>query len=202
MDSYSILLLEASRRETNMSFKLSKSKEGFIYFVTAKICGGKYIFLRPQYASIILNSLKWLRENKKIRLYAFVIMPNHIHFLARALDNFTILEICRCFESFTAHEILKLLVKEDKKYLIDFFKKEAEGLKDRVHKIWQDIQAKECSREDFVLQKFKYIHNNPINKGWELVKDRMEYKYSSSIFYDSNFERKSIIEVDNLFDYL
>ena len=185
-----------------MTFKLSKSKEGFIYFITAKITSGKHLFSLNQYTQIILDSLKWLRKNKRIRLYAFVIMPNHIHFLARVLGEFTAYDICHSFESFTAHEILKLLNKDKKEDLIDFFKDKATNLKDRSHKIWQDIQAKECSQEDFILQKFKYIHNNPVSKGWELVKDRKDYKYSSAIFYDSDFKQECIIKIDNLFDYL
>jgi hypothetical protein len=32
-------------------------------------------------------------------------------------------------------------------------------------------------------QKLEYIHNNPINKKWNLVNERDEYTFSSSKYY-------------------
>lgn len=45
-------------------------------------------------------------------------------------------------------------------------------------------------------QKIEYIHNNPVNKGWKLVKNRTNYKYSSVCFYDKR--QKPIIEINDI----
>ncbi len=172
------------------------------YFVTAKIEGGKHLFTDTNYAKVILQSLKFLRDRERIMLFAFVIMPNHVHCLFKPLKEWSANQICTDFEKFTAHQILKLLKVNHQNSLLDFFANQAKGFEDRDHKIWQNVQAKNCYSEKFLNQKIKYIHNNPINKGWQLVKDRREYPYSSAIFYDSDYKIQPIIEVDNLWNYL
>lgn len=64
------------------------------------------------------------------------------------------------------------------------------------HKIWQNIQAKNIFSLGVLEQKMEYIHSNPCNKKWHLVKDRADYQYSSACYYDRG--KKPIIEIDNL----
>ena len=184
-----------------MTFKLSKDKLSGMYFVTARIVGGKCIFYNKKYLNIILNSLNWFIENKKIKLFAFVIMPNHFHLLLITTKENSIYSICHSLESFTAHEILRIAKQNNHYNLIKYFNLQAENFKDRSHKIWQDIQAKNCYSEDFVRQKLEYIHNNPVAKKWNLVKYRNNYKYSSAGYYDSDLKQKSILKVEYLWNY-
>lgn len=182
-----------------MTFKIVNQPNN-LYFVTSKICGGKKIFLYPEYANIILNSWKFLRKEKRIRLYAFTVMPNHIHFIMKPCKNWTASQICFDLEKFTAHKILEKLRKNKEIELIGYFKNRAKDIKDRKHKIWQDIQAKNIESEEFLIQKMEYIHSNANRKGWNLVKDRADYKYSSACYYDKGI--KLIIEIDDLNEIL
>ena len=175
--------------------------EGHFYFVTAKISGGKNIFYKQKYCKIILDCLDWLRKEKRMRLFAFVVMPNHVHFIIEPLGKFTINEICHAFESFTAHKILSTIKKEPAdKELLKFFTDNAVNLDDRKHKIWQNLLAKNIYSQKFLEQKFEYIHNNPTVKGYELAQERSDYQYSSACLYDRG--DKSIIEIDDINDYL
>jgi putative transposase len=79
-----------------------------LFFVTASIIQWQHLFIRPQYADIILNSLTWLQQQKRILLFAFVIMPSHLHAIIKP-EGATIAESLQQFGSFTAHEILKKL---------------------------------------------------------------------------------------------
>jgi putative transposase len=36
---------------------------------------------------VVINSWKYLVENKKIKIYAYVIMPNHIHLIWKMLNT-------------------------------------------------------------------------------------------------------------------
>jgi len=184
-----------------MNFKINNQLNN-LYFVTSKICGGKRVFFDSQYAYLILDSWKFLRKEKRIKLYAFTVMPNHVHFIMKPCKNWTASQICFDFESYTAHEILKKLKKDNKDYLIDYFQKEANKLKlkDRKHKIWQDLQAKNIESEGFLIQKIEYIHSNACRKGWNLVDNRADYEYSSACFYDKGI--KPIIEIDDLNEVL
>ena len=153
-----------------------------LYFVTASIIEWKHIFTAPEYANIIMNSLKWLQRQKRILLFAFVIMPSHLHVILKP-QNALISDILQQFGSFTSHEILQRLRAENQKELLAIFHR---GRRDRRHKhsIWQDIQAKNIYSMDFLEQKMEYIHENPVAKDWHLAKDRADYVYSSAGYYD------------------
>src|SRR5262245_32363548 len=79
-----------------------------LYFVTASIIGLKHLFITDEFAKIPLSSLAWLQQQKRILLFAFVIMPSHLHTILKPENN-TVGEIIQQFGSYTAHEILKEL---------------------------------------------------------------------------------------------
>ena len=57
-----------------------------LYFVTSSIAGHKHLLHIPEYAQIILDSLSFLRREKEMKLYDFVIMPNQFHLIDKLLD--------------------------------------------------------------------------------------------------------------------
>jgi putative transposase len=169
-----------------------------LYFITASIVGWKPLFSEIEHAEIVLNSLAWLRQEKRMSLFAFVLMPTHLHSIVLPLDR-PIGNLLQNFGSFTAHKILQKLREENRKDLLDFFHAQRRN-NSQEHGIWQDIQAKNIYTEKFLFQKMEYIHQNPVAKEWNLVQDRAEYKYSSACFYDRN--QQPIIDIDNIRDLL
>jgi putative transposase len=169
-----------------------------IYFVTASICGWKQLFVESAYAEIILNSLAWLRKEKRMTLYAFVLMPSHLHAVVMPVDR-SIGDLLQEFASFTAHAILHQLRSDNRQELLKFFHEQRRD-KRHEHGIWQDIQAKNIFSGKFLAQKMEYIHQNPVAKEWKFVQDRADYKYSSACFYDD--DRKPIIEIDDVRELL
>jgi len=169
-----------------------------LYFITASIIEWKPLFITPEYATIPLNSLAWLQQQKRILLFAFVIMPTHLHTILKP-ESDTIGEVVQQFGSFTAHEILKKLRKDNQEDLLDSFQKKKRDQR-HEHSIWQDIQAKNIYSMDFLQQKMEYIHQNPIAKEWKLVEDRADYLYSSAGYYD--YGRKPIIEITDIHEWL
>lgn len=169
-----------------------------LYFITASIVDWKQLFITSEYASIPLNSFTWMQEQKRILLFAFVIMPTHLHAVIKP-ENAPIEDILQQFGSFTAHEILKRLQENHQKELLDVFH-QARRDKRHEHSIWQDIQAKNIYSTDFLWQKMEYIHQNPTAKDWKLVKDRADYVYSSAGYYD--YERKPIIPITDINKWL
>ena len=59
---------------------------GHVYFYTATILKWQNLLKPDKYKDIIISSLKYLVDNKKIEVYAFVIMPNHIHIIWKMLE--------------------------------------------------------------------------------------------------------------------
>ncbi|MEO7839801.1 MAG: hypothetical protein ABIU06_10660 [Anaerolineales bacterium] len=167
-------------------------------FVTASISGWKHLFIEPTYAQIVLDSLSWMQKEKRILLFAFVIMPSHIH-LALKPESDMIGNTLQQIGSFTAHAILNELRKDGKQDLLDFFNQQKRDARHQ-HSIWQDIQASNIYSSDFLFQKMEYIHSNPVSKDWRLVKNRADYKYSSACFYDNGIE--PVIQITNVNEWL
>ena len=172
----------------------SHQDSSHLYFITATLCGWKNLFTELGYAHIVLESLAWLRREGRMALYAFVLMPSHLHFLAMPRER-TIGELLQNFGSFTAHAILKQLRQEKREELIQFFHKHRRDARHQ-HSIWQDMQAKNVYSREFLIQKLEYIHNNPVDTDGHPVEDRADYKFSSACFYDRG--SNPVIEVDDV----
>jgi putative transposase len=171
---------------------------GHLYFITASVCGWKQLFTEPSYAEIVLNSLAWLRKENRMKLYAYVLMPSHLHTISQPVDR-SIGELLQNFASFTAHALLHQLESDHRQGLLTFFHDQRRDIR-AEHSLWQDVQAKNIYSKKFLIQKMEYIHQNPVSKEWKLVKDRAEYKYSSACFYDE--DQQPIIDVDDIRDLL
>ena len=180
-----------------MTFK-SLQDESHLFFITASICGWKPILLDGKYSKIILEALSTYRKNSNILLFAFVIMPTHLHAIIKPLDS-TIGSFLRRFGSFTAHKIIDELKESKEVDLLNFFHDSKRESKVN-YSIWQDIQAKNIYSQNFLEQKLEYIHNNPLSEKWRLVKDKADYSLSSARKYDR--EETPIIEVNDIRDYL
>ena len=55
-------------------------------FFTSTILYWQNLLSYPETKQIIIDSLKHLTINKKVKIYGYVIMPNHIHLLIEVLN--------------------------------------------------------------------------------------------------------------------
>jgi putative transposase len=164
---------------------MNNKKEAIIteypQFVTATILEWKKLLKPDKYKEIVIGSLKYLVENKRIKLYAFVIMDNHIHLIWQMLGGIIPEDVQRDFLKYTAQIIKKDLVKNHPLVLEQF----KVGAKDRQYQFWERNALSIELRTDKVFkQKLDYIHYNPVKAG--LCNLPEEYKYSSASFYELN----------------
>jgi putative transposase len=71
---------------TQQRKRKSHIEEGQIYFWTATINGWKQLLNNDEFKQVIIESLQHLSEKGKIDVFAFVIMPNHIHLIWRIIE--------------------------------------------------------------------------------------------------------------------
>ena len=93
------------------------------HFITCTILNWIPIFTRTQTVNIILDSLKYLQKEDKLKLYAYVILENHLHLLVSSNDIGLSMQK---FKSFTAKEILQYLKQENAQTILkqlSFYKK-------------------------------------------------------------------------------
>jgi putative transposase len=76
------------------------------YFHTCTVVGWLPVFTRPETADIVLESLLYLQSNEDFKLYGYVIMENHLHFVCQSGKQTN--HIMR-FKSFTARKIIDYL---------------------------------------------------------------------------------------------
>jgi len=59
----------------------------YFYFVTTKAVDYLDLFQRDVIKRIILDSFDCFRLRKQLKLYSFVIMPNHMHFIGQFTED-------------------------------------------------------------------------------------------------------------------
>ena len=154
-----------------------------VYFWTDTIKDWKHLLKQDKYKQVIVDSLRELVNREKIVVYAFVIMPNHIHLIWKLIDRNGKEMAHASFNKFTAHQIIEDLTKHHYKVLSLFEVAEME----RKHRIWQsDPLAILMDTRQKVEQKINYIHNNPLNERWNLADRPENYYWSSANFYETN----------------
>ena len=166
-----------------------------MHFLTLTVIEWIDIFTKPEYFHIIIESFKYCRENKWLKLYEYVIMANHIHFIAKAKEGHKLSQIISDFKKYTTREILKLLEKDNRRYILNLIKNSFAKKKGNEKQIWQRENYPEVIiSEKFLRQKIRYIYNNPVKK--EYVKNSEDWLRSSA--RNRTLNDNSVIELDSL----
>jgi REP element-mobilizing transposase RayT len=76
--------------------------------------------LKDEYKNVIINSLSYLSESGKIDVFAFVIMPNHIHLIWRIKEMNGKETSQGAFLKYTAHEFKKMLKTDKENHLASY----------------------------------------------------------------------------------
>ncbi len=150
------------------------------HFMTLTICGWQPIFTQPETVQIILDSWIYLQKEGDFKLYGYVILENHIHFVAQSEDMQKDLQR---FKSYTARQIIDYLKAKNIKLILQqlaFYKKAHKSESD--YQLWQEGSHPQLiESEDVLRQKLDYMHNNPVKRGYI---DRPEHwRYSSARDY-------------------
>jgi putative transposase len=170
------------------------------HFLTFTICGWIDLFSRQVYRDIVLNAFRFNQKNDQLVLYAYVIMSNHIHLIARANEKQkkTLSDIVRDFKKFTHNKMLPVIESETesrRQWMVHQFNYYGSiNPNNQSKQIWtNDNNPEECFTKDFITTKVNYIHENPVRAG--IVSKPEDYVYSSAANYAG---MKGIIEVELL----
>jgi len=127
----------------------------------------------PDIASLLEESIFFGYAERYI-LDAYVIMPDHAHLLFTPLHGWTLAKIQQGLKGFTSWEI--------------------NGVLGRRGRFWQDESFDHLIRDEVDwLDKFTYIHNNPVKAG--LVERPEDYPFSSLVTLHSRGRMESLLRV-------
>jgi len=188
-----------------MSEKYKIREKDHAYFLTMTIVGWIDLFTRPNHKLLIVNALKYCQQNKGLELYAYCIMPSHLHLIAKAVGEDTLSEIIRDFKKYTSKRIIEQIYEypeSRRDWIIDYFKQAAEKIKrNKNYKVWQDgNHPEDIFSSKFFYEKLDYIHENPVK---ELIVEHPEdYLFSSARNYsDLDSYLDIVIESRRLISY-
>jgi putative transposase len=159
-----------------------------LYFISFAVVHWIDVFVRKEYKDIVLESWRFCQREKDLEIYAWCIMPSHVHMIigsaGRPMDK-----IVGEMKSFTSRSLRKAIAEhpgESRREWMVKLMQEA-GAKNGNNRDWQFWQQHnkpiELLTQEMFHQKMEYIHRNPVEAGF--VAHEEDYLYSSAgDFYD------------------
>ncbi len=140
-----------------------------VYHVIIR-CNNKQMFLKPEWVKLLLlESFGRYQERLGFKVYAYVVMDNHLHILLQSQGMNSLSVVMQ-------------------KVLLSFSHRYRERNKYVGH-FWQGRYKSVAVITDIGMREvLGYIHDNPVKAG--LVKDAGEYVYSSLYAYAQQSNRK------------
>ena len=152
-------------------------------FFTATNLEWKKLLQPDKYKDIVISSMRFLVKDKRVKIFSFVIMENHIHLIWQMMPDNNPAAVQRDFLKYTAQRIRKDLQNNHLEVLAHF-KVDA---KDREYQFWErNALSVELRNHSVFIQKLEYIHWNPVKA--KLCKLPENYKYSSALFYETGVD--------------
>ena len=150
-----------------------------MYIITSTIKNWIQLLANNKLMAVVIQSLRFLIERKRILLYGYVLMPNHIHRIYTVNQPFLFSDILRDFHKYTSQQMIKLLRNQNNTY--ELFRS---SRNDRIYQIWQTTHSpKQIESFPFFRQKLEYIHFNPCTDRCNLCEYPEDYLYSSARDY-------------------
>lgn len=176
-------------------------KQENLYFITTSTERHSHIFRNSAKKQIIVDCFNYMRVNGWINLYCFILMPNHIHIIAKCISKYTLSDVMREFKKHTSKTIIQQFQSEKNQNALHVLNQYASRSRNQQFKVWEDgYDAREVFSLEYLEQKMDYIHHNPCQPQWNLVKSPEDYQWSSVRFYILN--QSTIIEIDDVRDIL
>ncbi|HEY2933570.1 MAG TPA: transposase [Acidobacteriota bacterium] len=134
------------------------------------------VFQRDYTKDLVCLALSEARLSGGFALLAYVLMPDHLHLLTDAVIPPS--EILRRTKGVTARRVIDFL--KDHNFTRSLEKlRHREGPRDYRYSLWEHhSNAKPVLGESVLLQKVRYIHQNPVRAG--LVARPEDYRWPSA----------------------
>jgi REP element-mobilizing transposase RayT len=155
-----------------------------LYFLTLTVVDWIDVFTRREYKDFIVENFDYCRKEKGLEIFAYVIMTNHIHLVARTKEDGNMGNVMRDFKTYTSKQLYKMIAanlhESRREWIVGLFNKHGkENPLNKEFQLWQNgNHPVELFSNAVIDQKIDYVHNNPVRAGF--VAEPHEYLYSSA----------------------
>lgn len=155
-------------------------EDEYPYFMTWTVVGWLPLFTRSDTTDILYNCWRFLQKERDFKIFAYVILENHLHLIAAAPN---LAKVVKDAKSFTARQIIDQLRHSSAETLLKQLSFHKLAHKDESdYQVWQEGSHPEQIQNDAMMwQKIEYTHNNPLRRGY--VDDPLHWRHSSARNY-------------------
>jgi putative transposase len=147
------------------------SGHGLPYFVTSNTDRRSSLFTDPRAVSLLMQVVKEVRAQTGLRIHAYVVMPDHVHFVLGLSPRETVSRVMELIKGRFAHR----------------WNRRTGG----KGSVWQSRFNERALRTDDALRSaIDYVHMNPVEAG--LVERPEDYQWSSSGWWHRRSEEPEV----------
>ncbi len=151
------------------SMRIMNDLKDQTYFITFTVKNWYYLFDKHNRFQILEDSFVYSQKNKNLKIYAYVFMLNHLHFIGSAEDMGAVLRDIKTHLS----KAFKKNILSTEPNLFKIF------CSDGRYQFWRELNCpKLIFSEPFFTQKLNYIHMNPVKK--QYVHFPEDWRWSSA----------------------
>ncbi len=168
---------EACRAPTTPGQARGHKPDG-LYFISFAVpghdpgCAWVDVFTRRDYKDIMVESLCFCQKEKGLLLFAWVIMSNHVHLIARAAEGARLQDIIRDLKKYTSKQIIKAIEEHPgesrREWMLLFFSEAGESnSNNKDFQFWQQHNKPiALTTNEMIARYLNYLHENPVKEGY------------------------------------
>jgi REP element-mobilizing transposase RayT len=162
------------RKRLRLMFRVSKDSP--VYYLTSVTNNRLPVFQKANMKHLVCEALNEARTSASLLIFAFVIMPDHLHALVGSQRKPS--EVLRYVNGITGHRLISYLKQKGFESSLQKLRRE-DGNRQHKYSLWDHHpNLKLISTENGVMEKVNYIHQNPVRAG---LVDRAEDFHCSSV---------------------
>jgi putative transposase len=152
-------------------------EEYHAHLVTSTIINWLPVFTSSACCNIVAEAFDYCRKHKELKLYGWVIMPNHFHAVVQATE---LSRVMADLKKFTARRLIEQLKIERRDWLLEILhESRLQHKHGSKYQVWQEgFHPQALYSDETVRQKLEYLQNNPVRAGFVAAPEH--WRYSSA----------------------
>ena len=151
------------------------SRDSPCYLLTSVAKDRLPVFRTDEVKNISAKALDEARVSGKFALYAYVIMPDHLHVITDSSRSSA--DTLRFVNGIMSHRVIAYLKERAYESSLQKLRQETKQRQYR-HSLWDHHpNVRLLMTENMLLERVRYVHENPVRAGW--VERAEDYRYSS-----------------------